>query len=195
MHHTFLWSLAHFLIFMVLMGGCVSQWSLSRDTRSTLHKVPNIFSRECINGAWATTPMTALITSQICLFKQWHSSLASFTCFFHLIVHFAVDLVLSTTWNDLLCGWQEYFAILFFFSSPNCWYQFDSGVVGTYFASRMTWNYVEITEDNIHSFVDVFPAWATDCLLLTVTNFLSCTLWNNFLLFLFRILPRRPLGR
>ena len=65
---------------------------------------------------------------------------AHFSFFF---LQFADVLVFSTTWNDLFCScvddvriWWQVFC--FVYLSLKRWFQFDSRIVGTYFARVMT---------------------------------------------------------
>ena len=78
-----------------------------------------------------------------------NNSFARFARAFFIIWHFVDVLVLSTTWNDLFCScvddvsiwWQKF---NFVFLSLKGWFQFNSKIVGTHFASVMTLNNLEI---------------------------------------------------
>ena len=77
------------------------------------------------------------------------SIFARFARAFFLFWHFVDVLVLSTTWNDLFCScvddvsiwWQR--SILSVLSQKR-WFQFNSRIVRTHFASVMTLNNCEI---------------------------------------------------
>ena len=76
---------------------------------------------------------------------QWkNNTFARFARAFFIFWHFADVLVLSTTWNDLFCScvddvsiWWQMFN--FVFLSLKRWFQLNSRIVRTYFASVMTW--------------------------------------------------------
>lgn len=74
-----------------------------------------------------------------------NSSFASVAQEFFIYVHFGGVLVLSTTQNDLFCSCVD--VDKFFFLSPNCWDRFDSRIVRTYSASKMTWNNQEVISE------------------------------------------------
>ena len=68
---------------------------------------------------------------------------------FFIFGHFADVLVLSTTWNDLFCScvddvsvWWQMFN--FVFLPLKRWFQFNSRIVRTHFASVMTLNNWEV---------------------------------------------------
>ena len=99
-------------------------------------------------GGLATKTTTSTRTSHIWIFdneKQYFCTL--WTCIFHF-KHFADVLVLSSTWNDLYYScvdivsiwWQMFNFILV---SLRRWFQFNSRIVRTHFASVMTLNYRE----------------------------------------------------
>ena len=74
-----------------------------------------------------------------------NSIFARFARAYFIFWHFADVLVLSTTWNDLFCScvddvsiwWQMY---NFVFLPLKRWFQFNSRIVGTHFASVMSMN-------------------------------------------------------
>ena len=70
---------------------------------------------------------------------------ARFARAFFIFGYFEDVLVLSTTWNDLICScaddasiWWQMFN--FFFLSPKRWFQFNSRMLRTHFARIMTWS-------------------------------------------------------
>ena len=70
-------------------------------------------------------------------------TLSGFARAFLIFGHFADVLVLSTTWNDLFCSCVDDVSIWwanfnFVFWSPKRWFQFNSRIVRTQFASVMT---------------------------------------------------------
>ena len=86
-----------------------------------------------------------------------NNSFARFACAFFIFWRFADVLVLSMTWNDLFCScvddvtiWWQIFN--FVFLSLKRWFQFNSRIVRTDFASIKTWNNWEMitkTRSNI----------------------------------------------
>ena len=74
-----------------------------------------------------------------------NNSFARFARAYFIFEHFADVLVLSTTWNDLFCScvddvsvcWQMF---NFVFLPLKRWFQFNSRIVRTHFASVMTLN-------------------------------------------------------
>jgi len=99
-------------------------------------------------GGLTTKTTTATRTSHVWIFdneKQYFCTL--WTSIFHF-KHFADVLVLSTTWNDLYYScvdivsiwWQMFNFVLL---SLRRWFQFNSRIVRTHFASVMTLNYWE----------------------------------------------------
>ena len=69
-----------------------------------------------------------------------NSIFARFACAFFIFWHFEDILVLSTTWNYLLCSCVDDVSILwqmfnFVFLWPQCWFQLNSGIVRTHFSS------------------------------------------------------------
>ena len=80
----------------------------------------------------------AYLTMKISIF-------ARFARAFFIFWHFEDVLVLSATWNDLFCScvddvgiWSQMFN--FVFLCPKRWFQFNSRIVTTHFASIMTLN-------------------------------------------------------
>ena len=71
---------------------------------------------------------------------------------FFIFGHSADVLVLSTTWNDLFCSceddvstiWQKFNSVLL---SLKRWFQFNSWIVRTHFATMMTLNNSEMTAE------------------------------------------------
>ena len=77
------------------------------------------------------------------------NSSARFASAVFIFGHFADVFVLSTTWNDLFCIcvddvsiWPQMFNFVFLYLKR--WFQFNSRIVGTHFASVMTLNTWEI---------------------------------------------------
>ena len=81
-----------------------------------------------------------------------NSIFARFARAFFIFWHFEDVLVLSTTWNDLFCSclddvniwWHMFHFVLL---SQKRWFQFNSGIVRTHFASVMTLNNCDIIEE------------------------------------------------
>ena len=78
-----------------------------------------------------------------------NNSSARFARAVFIFGHFADVFVLSTTWNDLFCIcvddvsiWPQMFNFVFLYLKR--WFQFNSRIVGTHFASVMTLNNWEI---------------------------------------------------
>ena len=74
-----------------------------------------------------------------------NSIFARFARAFFMSWHFEDVLVLSTTWNDLFCScvddasiWRQ--MLIFVFSCPKRWFQFNSRIFRTHFSSIMTLN-------------------------------------------------------
>ena len=96
---------------------------------------------------------------------QWkNNTFARFVRAFFIFWHFADVLVLSTTWKDLFCScvddvsiWWQMFNCVFL--SLKRWFQLNSRIVRTYFASVMTLNNWEmIPETRSYSF-----RWRSRC--------------------------------
>ena len=93
-----------------------------------------------------------------------NNSFARFARAVFIFGHVADVLVLSTTWNDLFCScvndvtiWWQMFN--FVFLSLKRWFQFNSRIVGTHFATVMTLNNWEmITETRSYIF-----RWRSRC--------------------------------
>ena len=103
--------------------------------------------------------------------------------------HFEDVLVLSTTWNDLFCSCEDDVSIWwqlfnFVFLSLKHWFQFNSWIVRTHFATVMTLNNSEmIAETRSYIF-----RWRSRCRRRCVcVN--SCTIVNSLLRFLWSRFP------
>ena len=74
-----------------------------------------------------------------------NNSFARYARAYFIFVHFADVLVLSTTWNDLLCSCVDELSVWcqtfnFVFLSQKRWFQFTSRIVRTQFGGVMTLN-------------------------------------------------------
>mgnify|MGYP006964521911 CR=1 FL=1 len=82
-----------------------------------------------------------------------NSIFARFARAFFFFWHFEDVLVLSTTWNDLFCSCVDDESICFVLSHyfvllpQKRWFQFNSRIVRTHFASAMTFNNCDIIEE------------------------------------------------
>ena len=100
-----------------------------------------------------------------------NNGFARFARAFFIFVHFADVLVPSTAWNDFFCScvddvrmWWKMFN--FAFLSQKRWFQFNSKIVRTHFASILTVNNWEmITETQNYIFQMTFSLSSTSCLL------------------------------
>ena len=93
-----------------------------------------------------------------------NSTFARFARAFFIFGHLADVLDLSTTWNDLFCSCPDdvsmWWQMFNFVSSPlKCWFQFNSRIVWTHFASVMTLNNSEMIAE-IRSYIFI---WRSCC--------------------------------
>ena len=98
-----------------------------------------------------------------------NGSFARFARSFFIFWHFEDVLVLSTTWNDLVCSCVDDVSICwqmfnFVFLCPKRWFQFNSRIIRTHFSSIMTLNNWKMIAET-QNFRMTFSLSLTSCLL------------------------------